>query len=38
MIGGDLVLRIPVLGLRLAPTAFLDQLTQALTERGGRAA
>lgn len=38
MIGGDLVLRIPLLGLRLAPAAFLDQLARALGERGWQAA
>ncbi len=38
VIGGELVLRIPLLGLRLAPAVFLDQVARALSDRGWRAA
>ncbi len=38
VIGGELVLRIPLLGLRLAPAEFLDQVARALSDRGWRAA
>jgi very-short-patch-repair endonuclease len=31
---GDVVLRIPLLGLRLAPDEFLDQIEEALAARG----
>lgn len=34
VIDGELVLRIPLLGPRLASSAFLDQVAQALTDRG----
>lgn len=34
MIGGKVVLRIPVLGLRLDPDAFLDQVERLLRRRG----
>ncbi len=33
---GDLVLRLPLLGLRLAPDVFFDQLSEALRRRGWR--
>jgi len=33
-IAGDLVLRVPVLGVRLAPEEFLDQIEAALASRG----
>jgi very-short-patch-repair endonuclease len=35
---GDVVLRLPVLGLRLCPDEFFDQLTTALVSRGWRRA
>lgn len=37
-LSGDTVLRIPLLGVRLRPADFLDQLEQALVDRGWRRA
>jgi hypothetical protein len=36
VLDGDLVLRLPLLGLRVSPDAFFAQLTQALRTRGWR--
>ena len=33
-LGGDTVLRLPLLGLRVAPEQFLDQIEGALVSRG----
>jgi very-short-patch-repair endonuclease len=35
-LGDDLVLRIPVLGLRLTPAAFMDQVVRAHARLAGR--
>ena len=38
VISGDVVLRLPLLGLRLEPDDFLDQIEEALIARGWKAA